>query len=88
MTEIQKNVPVPKRKGRGPSNDRNFPLHAMREVGDSFFAPCDDKQAKTYGARVWRHTRVNPGVKMTLRRLTEGGVAGMRVWLLANKEAA
>lgn len=69
--EIQKGIPLPKiNRGTNGGRKWKYPLLEM-EVGDSFFAP--DTRPSVGSAR--KH-----GIKVTVRRVTEDGVDGWRVW--------
>ena len=72
MIEVDKNIPVPKPRGKG-----RYPLRTMK-VGESFFVPADDQQ--------WTQNRLSSiawaikGKKYRTKRVTEKGVDGVRVW--------
>lgn len=68
--KIEKNIPPPTSNGK-----TKYPFHEM-EVSDRIFVPCEDRSpataAYTYGSR--------HGVKFTVRKVTEDGVVGLRIW--------
>lgn len=74
MIKIEKNVPLPLGAGAGGSN-KKYPIEEM-QVGDSFFAP-GVTTANISGAFMKAKSQ---GKKFCTRTVTEGGIAGCRVW--------
>lgn len=62
-----------------------FPIHEA-EVGDIFFVPGSacykkiNKRGTTYHLATVNFTGARPGTEWATRRVTENGVAGVRVW--------
>lgn len=70
--KIDKNVPMPKEKRGKPCG---YPWRQM-EIGDSFFV-----SEKGYsGFHTWTKRL---GIKISIRKVTENGVTGVRVWRVA-----
>lgn len=81
--------PPPRRTGKIPLRVRStlrYPLHCMR-IGDSFFAPMLDANPKKFYAAINRITQNwisrYPNYRFALRKLTERGKVGVRVWRVA-----
>lgn len=74
MWKIDKGVPVPKRGHRL----EKAPLLDMA-VGDSFFVPKNDEDGDTFRGRMYGKAKT-AGIRVTIRRVEEGGVDGHRVW--------
>ncbi len=72
--KIDKQVPLPS----GRRGNRPEVLQALKtmEVGDSFFYP--DIRDSFRGNVYWRAGYV--GIKVTVKRVTEDGIDGVRVW--------
>ncbi len=73
--KIDKSIPVPDRSG-----GRRPPKYPFRDmsVGDSVFLPGDEGRKMEGAAWVFAHRNKDFG--LTTRRVTENGVAGVRVW--------
>lgn len=73
MFNITKNVPLPKRK-HGSGRRSIYPFKDM-DVNDSFFVP----NKKVFTSNRF-YEKNNPKTKFSIRRVTENGVKGIRVW--------
>ena len=78
--EVQKNIPIPAPKC-GPG--WRYPFDQMG-VGDSFFVPADERPIRNVIGAVKASARWR-GLKVAVRRLTEEGAAGIRVWLVGQR---
>jgi hypothetical protein len=81
---IDRNIPPPPKGRVFDDSDPNafsiskYPLNAMA-VGDSFFVP--GAKSSEFGTKA--HVRANIiGRKVTTRTVVEGGVKGVRVWIV------
>jgi len=77
--KIEKNVPIPARRGGGPPN--KYPWRDM-EVGDSFFVPANGKSRNALMRALTSSTQskslARDGLKFTAR--TDAEANGVRVW--------
>lgn len=73
MIKIDKGIPMPE---SGAGRKRIYPFHELA-VGDSFFAP-NTTHANVNGPA--QRARQQTGRKFALRKVTENGVDGVRVW--------
>jgi hypothetical protein len=72
MFEIESNLPIPKRTGRGGRRGSKYPFANMA-IGESFFAPVKPSALRS---AVAVYVKAHPGIKFAVR--TEEG--GARVW--------
>jgi hypothetical protein len=72
MFEIESNLPIPKRAGRGGRRGSKYPFGSMA-IGESFFAPVKPSALRS---AVAVYVKANPGTKFAVR--TEEG--GARAW--------
>lgn len=75
--KIDDNVPVPPSSRGGRKYD--FPFADLKP-GKSFFHPLPDGLAMTSFLSVVTHAAKRAKVKVTKRRVCEGGSVGVRVW--------
>jgi hypothetical protein len=83
MYKIEKNIPIPEPVTR-PAKENSIPWELL-EPGDSLFLPGYSTRT-TPGHKQLNMTLLNfrfPGRKFTSRRLSSGGVTGIRVWRIA-----
>ena len=75
--KVESGVPIPMPKPKAKA--RKYPLREML-IGDSFFVPASTlKSPSSAYASLGSHAR-QAGIKVSIRRLTEDGVDGFRVW--------
>lgn len=77
--QIDHNVPIP-----ATSSPEDYPFADM-QPGDSFFAPAEctgyDKLRVYVNAAATRYRKASgQSIKLRSARVTENGVAGLRVW--------
>lgn len=72
MFQIEANLPIPKRTGRGGRRGSKYPFGQMA-VGESFYAPVKPSALRS---AVAVFVKANPGYKFAVR--TEDG--GARAW--------
>lgn len=81
MHNIEKNIPIPSKKGGRGSK---YPFHEM-EVGDSFLYPCERANTTQYMRRLlsaansYTRGKTNRGTAFTAR-VVDGGI---RIWRTA-----
>ena len=73
MYEIEDDVPLPPIQA---TRERKYRFAEMR-IGQSFFVPNAKRSSLSNGMNFWSK---KTGFKFTARKLTEDGVAGVRVW--------
>lgn len=76
--KIDKGIPIPPNPSGRPTGSK-YPLRDM-QVGDSFFVANTTSQ-RVCGTMGNLSKRV--GIKVAIRKVTENGVAGVRVWRVA-----
>lgn len=93
VIKIEKGVPKPPLGGGHMRGRRAFYPFQEMEVDDSFFLPCfPGKTAQktsnivTSAATSWRKRKGNnPRFKIRIEQRVENGVAGVRLWRLADR---
>ena len=75
--KVDNSIPIPKiRQG-----NKKYPWDEVKKKGDSFFVPLDGDKINNLHNSLNSCARAH--FKATVRRVTENGIRGIRVWRIA-----
>ncbi len=83
MLKVDKGLPIPSNIIPGKGGKKKYPFEEM-EYGDSFFT--NTPYRTIHSAVSSRHSRKDNPKRYTVRKTTENGVVGFRVWRIGDKE--